>query len=254
MVKLSIITATYNSEKTIGETIRSVRDQTFQDFEHVIIDGGSTDGTLAILDELKHSRLVYISEKDRGIYDALNKGVKLATGNIIGVIGSDDFYTDNDVLMNVARAFERHDTDSLFGDLLYVDHHDKNKVVRYWSAGDYDRSVFLKGWMPPHLTFFLKKDIYLKHGLYKPEFKFSGDYELMLRMLYKHGISTQYLPRILVTMRTGGTSTKNLANRLKANREDRQAWVVNQLQPRFFTLLLKPLSKTLQFFRRPPKK
>jgi glycosyltransferase involved in cell wall biosynthesis len=249
MPKVSIITATYNSAKTIRDTILSVKEQSFQDFEHVIVDGGSTDGTLQILEELRHSKLIFITEKDRGIYDALNKGVRMASGEIIGVIGSDDFYPSQDVLMNVAAAFERNNTDSLFGDTQYINDDNKDKVVRYWKAGTYNRNNFLRGWMPPHLSFYIKKEIYLKYGLYREEFKISGDYELMLRVLYKHSISTQYLPIVLVTMRNGGASTRSLRNRLKANLEDRLAWSVNNLTPRFYTLFFKPLLKVPQFFK-----
>lgn len=251
MVKVSIITATYNSEDTIKDTILSVQNQSLENVEHVIVDGGSTDATVDIIKKLSYKGLRYVSEKDDGIYDALNKGVGMATGDVIGVIGSDDFYTNDAVLMNVARAFEKKDTDSLFGDIQYVNRDDTKKVTRYWEAGEYERSNFLKGWMPPHLSFFLKKNIYMKYGLYRPEFKFSGDYELMLRVLYKHNITSQYLPGIMITMRNGGTSTKNLKNRLKANKEDRLAWQVNDLEPKFYTLVLKPLLKTHQFFVRP---
>jgi glycosyltransferase involved in cell wall biosynthesis len=251
MIKVSIITATYNSEDTIKDTILSVKGQSLENVEHIIVDGGSVDGTVDIIKKFSYKGLKYISEKDEGIYDALNKGVKLATGDVIGVIGSDDFYTNDSVLMNVARAFEKKDTDSLFGDIQYVNRNDTKKITRLWEAGEYERSNFLKGWMPPHLSFFLKKDIYLKYGLYKPEFKFSGDYELMLRVLYKHNITTQYLSGIMITMRNGGASTKNLRNRLKANKEDRLAWEVNDLEPKFYTMVLKPLLKSHQFFARP---
>ena len=248
MLKVSIITAAFNSGKTIGETIQSVANQSYPQVEHIIIDGKSTDKTIEIIESLKHPKLIYRSEKDSGIYDALNKGIRLATGDLIGVIGSDDYYPQQNVIERVVESFEKKDTDSLYGDMHYVN--DKKEVVRFWKDGEYKESNFLKGWMPHHLTFYLKKEIYLKYGLYNTDFKLGGDYELLLRMLYKHKVSTQYLPEVLVTMRIGGASTKNIKNRIKANLEDRKAWVINGLRPRFYTLYFKPLLKIPQFFKK----
>ncbi len=230
------------------QTIESVASQRYPNIEHIIIDGKSSDKTVEIIESLKHPKLVYRSEPDKGIYDGLNKGIQIATGDLIGVIGSDDYYPNEYVIEKVAEAFGRKETDSLYGDMQYVN--GENKVVRFWKGGEYDRKNFLLGWMPHHLTFYLKKEMYTKYGLYNTDFRIGGDYELMLRMLYKHKISTQYLPEVLVTMRTGGASTKNLLNRLKANLEDRSAWVINGLRPRFYTLYFKPLLKIPQFFRR----
>jgi glycosyltransferase involved in cell wall biosynthesis len=251
MVKISIITATYNSEKTIEQTILSVASQSYANIEHVIVDGKSTDRTLEIIKRLQHPKLIYISEKDKGIYDALNKGVAMATGDVIGVIGSDDFYPHGDVIQKVADAFAKKNTDSLYGDIQYIN--DSNKIIRDWRSGNYRIANFLKGWMPPHLSFYLKKDAYLTYGLYKDNFRISGDYELMLRMLYKHRISTQYLPEVLAIMRVGGASTRSFSNRIKANLEDRRAWIINNLDPRFYTLFLKPILKIPQFFKVPNK-
>ena len=248
MLKVSIITASFNSQKTIQQTIESVAAQTYSNLEHIIADGKSRDATLKIIEKCKHPRLKYISEPDLGIYDGLNRGIRLATGDIIGVIGSDDYYPNNNVIQKVVDAFTGNDTDSLYGDMQYVN--EEGKIVRFWKGLEYRESRFLLGWMPHHLTFYLKKSIYERYGLYNTDFKIGGDYELMLRILYKHKISTQYLPEVLVTMRTGGASTKNIRNRLRANLEDRRAWTLNGLQPKFYTLYFKPLLKIPQFFRR----
>lgn len=246
-MKVSIITATFNDGHTIADTLDSVIGQTYKNIEHIIVDGASRDNTLEIIKHYDYNKIV-VSEPDDGIYDALNKGLKLATGDIIGVIGADDFYADESVIENVVTAFKRRDTDSLYGDNQYVDPENTKKVVRYWKAGTYKRSNFLYGWMPPHVTFFLKREFYERYGIFRTEFKCSGDYELMLRMLYKYQLTTQYLPQTLVMMRTGGTSTASFKHRYVANMEDRKAWRVNNLQPNLMTFYLKPIRKVPQFF------
>ena len=249
-MKISIVTATYNSAETIKETIESVLNQDYPNVEYIIVDGASKDGTDVVVNSFGDRINKFISEPDKGIYDALNKGIKAATGDVIGIIGADDFYPNNQVLSTVAEAFLKYDVDSLYGDKQYVDPIDTEKVVRYWKAGEFNPLNFEKGWMPPHLSFYLKKSIYDKHGLYHPNFKCSGDYELMLRMLYKYKISSRYLPKLLITMRAGGTSNASFQHRITANKEDRKAWVMNDLKPRFYTLWLKPISKIHQLFSR----
>jgi glycosyltransferase involved in cell wall biosynthesis len=250
MCRISIITVSYNSAKTIKDTIDSVLSQDFPEIEFIIVDGHSNDGTQEIVKSYGDKISKFVSEKDKGIYDAFNKGIRLATGDIIGFIGSDDFYPNASVIKKVAESFKKNHTDSLYGDIQYIN--EESKIVRYWKAGKYKTSKFVLGWMPPHLSFYLKRDIYQKFGLYKDNFLIAGDYELMLRMLYKHKITTQYLPEVLVTMRIGGASTKNINNRIIANMEDRQAWVSNGLKPKFYTLFLKPLLKIPQFFKKTP--
>ncbi len=247
-MKISIITACYNSAATIQQTIDSVKSQKGVEVEHVIVDGGSKDQTVDIL-KANAAHITYISEPDKGIYDALNKGIKLATGDIIGTIGADDFYPSDDILSSVAEAFTKNPTEALYADKQYVHPGDLNKVVRYWTAGAYKKQSWLYGWMPPHLTFYLKKENFEKYGYYKTEFTCSGDYELMLRMLYKNGLSVQYLPKLVITMRTGGTSTASYKHRIVANKEDRKAWKINDLKPSWFTLWMKPISKITQFFK-----
>ncbi len=248
-MKISIITVCFNSKDFLRQTLETVASQNYSNIEHVVVDGGSKDGTVAILEEYKN-KIVYISEPDKGIYDAMNKGIKLASGDAIGTLGAGDFYPNNQIISKVALAFEKHKTDAIYGDKQYV--HPKNieKVVRYWSPGEYKIDNWLEGWMPPHQSFYLRKIAFEKYGLYMVEFRSAGDYELMLRMLYKHKLTAKYIPELLVTMLTGGTSTASFSNRIKANLEDRKAWKVNNLEPKWYTLYRKPLAKLKQFLKK----
>lgn len=245
MQKVSIITATFNSAKTLQNTIESVMNQSYTSIEHLIIDGLSKDNTMQVVQAYPH--LSVYQEKDKGIYDAMNKGVTKASGQIVAILNSDDFYASNDVIKNVVDLFEKTNCDAVYGDLVYVDEENTNKVVRHWKAGNFRYGKFKWGWMPPHPTVFVKKEVYLKHGLFNLSLTSAADYELMLRFMYKHKINVQYLPQLLVKMRVGGKSNKSLKNRLIANAEDRQAWQINGLKPYFFTLTLKPLRKISQF-------
>lgn len=248
--KVSIITVCYNSEKTIEDTIKSVVNQTYPNIEYIVIDGVSTDNTLSIINKYKEQITTIVSEKDNGIYDAINKGIGLATGDIIANLNSDDFYIDDKVIADVVATFEKEKTDTLYADLYYVDAVDTNKIVRYWKSKQYKEGLFLKGWMPPHPTFFVKKEVYQKHGLFDLQFKSAADYEIMLRFIHRFKASISYLPRVIVKMRVGGVSNSSLKNRIKANQEDRKAWEVNGLKPHAFTLIFKPLSKLLQFVKK----
>jgi len=245
-MKISIVTAAYNSAATIRDTIESVLSQDYPDIEYIVADGASKDGTVDILKSYG-DRIKWVSEKDSGIYEAMSKGVAMATGEVVGIMGSDDFYPDNQVISKVAKAFKESKADSVYGDLYYVDSEDVNKVVRNWKSGKYDKKRFLMGWMPPHTAFFLKKSAYDAYGLYDTSFRSAGDYELMLRMLYKHNVSSYYIPEVLMKMRTGGTSNASLKNRIRANKEDRRAWDMNGLTPRWYTIYAKPLSKIFQW-------
>ncbi len=248
--KVSIITVCYNSEKTIEDTIKSVVNQSYPNIEYILIDGVSSDNTLTIINKYKKQITKVVSEKDNGIYDAINKGISLATGDIIANLNSDDFYIDNNVIADVVATFEKEKTDTLYADLYYIDAVDTNKIVRYWKSKPYKEGLFLKGWMPPHPTFFVKKEVYQKHGLFDLQFKSAADYEIMLRFIHRYNVSISYLPRVIVKMRVGGMSNSSIKNRLKANQEDRKAWEVNGLKPHVFTLIFKPLSKILQFVRK----
>ncbi len=245
-MKISVITATYNSAATVRDTLESVRKQDHPDIEHVIVDGRSMDGTLEIVAGFSHISKI-ISEKDSGIYDAMNKGIRMTTGEVIGILNSDDVYIGGDVLSTVAKAFADPAVMTVYADLQYVHPDDLDKIQRTWITGPFRENSFYYGWMPPHPTFFVRKEVYDRIGLFNTDLRSAADYELMLRILLKYHISTHYIPRVIVKMRAGGMSNATLFNRLRANREDRLAWKLNGLKPYFFTLYLKPLRKITQF-------
>jgi len=248
-LKISLITATYNSASTIESSLLSFINQDYENKELIIIDGGSTDETLSIIEKYKLAVTTIISEKDNGIYDALNKGISLATGDVIAILHSDDFYIHNHVLSKVIETFIAYKSDSVYGNLIYVDRIDTNRIIRKWISGNYIHGKFIQGWMPPHPAFFAKKECYNRYGKFNLSLRSSADYELMLRFLHKHKISTAYLNEFLVKMRIGGQSNVSLKNRIKANREDKLAWELNDLKPAFYTLFFKPLRKLIQFLR-----
>ncbi|MFN4144381.1 MAG: glycosyltransferase family 2 protein [Runella sp.] len=250
-MKVSIITVVYNGASTIQDCIESVLGQTYPNIEYIIIDGLSKDNTEEIVKKYGTKIAVFISEKDAGIYDAMNKGIALATGDVIGILNADDFYHSPDVVQKVVKIFQNSQADAVYGDLIYVNADDTNKIERYWKSGAYAKSRFLYGWMPPHPTFFLKRKCYEAYGGYRTDLGSAADYELMLRMAYKHQIRLNYLPAIITKMRMGGVSNSTVVNRLKANQSDRQAWVLNGLRPYWFTLWLKPIRKISQFIYRP---
>ena len=248
MLKVSIITVCYNSAETIESTIQSVLEQDYGNIEYIIIDGKSTDTTLQIIDKYKLQLSKLISEKDEGIYFAINKGIALASGEIIAILHADDFYSNSHVIAKVVKTFEEQNVDTIYGDLQYVDRVDTSIVKRNWRSGEYKDGLFLKGWMPPHPAFFVRKTCYEKYGKFNTMLRSAADYELMLRFLHKYKCSTAYIPEVLVKMRIGGKSNVSILNRIKANREDKKAWFMNDLKPGIFTLLLKPFSKLGQFF------
>lgn len=245
-MKISVITASYNSAATIADTLRSVAEQDHEDIEHLIIDGASKDSTMEIVDGFPHV-VRKISEKDKGIYDAMNKGVQMASGEIIAILNSDDFYASPKVLSSVAGLFADPSVQAVYGDLQYVDQNDTSRIKRYWKAGSFTPGKFFFGWMPPHPSFFVRKEVYDKVGLFNTNLKTSADYELMLRILLKYRLKAAYLPMVLVKMREGGLSNSSFRHRLKANREDRLAWKLNGLKPYFFSLYLKPIRKIFQY-------
>ena len=250
-MKVSLITIAYNSAATIEDTIKSIVAQEYSNIEYIIIDGGSTDNTLSIVDKFKDSITTIISEPDKGIYDAMNKGVQNATGDIVGILNSDDIYADNKVVSSIVEAIGN--KDSIYADIVYVDRDNTDKVTRYWKSGKYRKGIFKKGWMPPHPTFFIKKSCYDQYGIYNLQLKSAADYELMLRMLHKHNISVAYLPEVITKMRVGGQSNITVLNRFKANTEDRLAWTINNLKPGRLTLTMKPILKLSQFFKKGEK-
>jgi len=228
--KVSIITITYNSEKTLDDTIKSVLSQTYKDIEYIIVDGASTDGTIGIIKKYENEISKFISEPDEGIYDAMNKGLKLATGYIVGILNSDDVYYDNKVIEKVVDKFKKEAVDSVYGDLYYVKENDLNEVVRYWKSSDFKQGSFAKGWHPPHPTFFVKREIYHKYGLFDLDMKVSADFELMLRFLEKYKISIAYIPSVIVRMRTGGESNKSIKNIITGNKSILKAFDKNDIE------------------------
>jgi glycosyltransferase involved in cell wall biosynthesis len=246
-VKISIITACYNSADTIRDTIESVLAQDYAEMEYFIIDGASIDNTLTIVNEYRDRITKVISEKDGGIYFALNKGISLASGEVIAFLHADDVYASKTVISDIMKKFKESGSDAVYGDLQYVERENTGKVVRNWISGKYRDGIFLEGWMPPHPAFFLKRTCYMKYGGFNTTFRTAADYELMLRMLHKHKVSVSYIPEVIVNMRIGGVSNASISNRFKANREDKRAWIVNGLKPGMLTLIRKPLSKLLQY-------
>ena len=245
-MKISVITVCFNAAETLADTIDSIRSQSHPDVEYIVVDGGSTDETLAIIEQNRDVISVLITGPDNGMYDAANKGISAATGEIVGMLNADDFYADRDVLKDVASSVVD-GSDAVYGDLHYVDRKHPQMIKRNWVSGSYKRRSFLSGWMPPHPTFFLRKTAYDTYGLFRLDFNSAADYELMLRMLYKHSLKPRYINRVLVKMRVGGKSNVSIANRIRANKEDRKAWTINGLKAAWYTLYLKPLSKLNQY-------
>ncbi len=248
-MKISLITCCYNSAQTLPATLDSVRTQTLQDFEYIVVDGASADNTKAIIEQNADIITNWVSEPDKGIYDAMNKGIGLATGDVIGFLHSDDLFFSSNSLELVSKTFADHSCDACYADLLYVDREDSSKVIRTWKSKPYDPGLFHKGWMPAHPTFYLRAEHYREFGGYDISFQISADYELMMRMLLRHGIEAHYIPETLIRMRVGGESNVSLANRWKANQEDARAWKVNGMKPGTLTRWQKPLSKIKQFFK-----
>lgn len=247
---ISIITAVRNGAATITECIESVQSQTYP-VEHIIIDGASTDNTLEIINRYRSGIARFVSEPDHGIYDAMNKGINLATGDVIGILNADDYYIDTHVIEKVANSFDTLSIDALFADLVYVRPDNLDKVVRYYSCANFTLAKIASGWMPPHPTFFVRKECYLKYGLFKTDYKLAADYELMARFLVKYGISFHYLPEVLIKMRTGGASTKNLQSTLILNREILRACTDNGISTNLLRIYSKYFSKCRQLFERP---
>ena len=250
-MKISIVTITYNSAATIEDTIKSVVAQDYSDMEYLLIDGKSKDNTLQIVEKYKDKITKIVSEKDGGLYYGLNKGLKMASGDVIGAIHSDDLYAHAQVISNVMKLFNADpELEGVYADLIFVNREDTNKVMRVWKAGECKPDSFEKGWMPPHPTFFVRKSVYEKYGYINTDLKLSADYELMLRLIHKHKIKIAYLPETIVKMRMGGVSNVSFFVKLKANIEDKLAWKMNILKPGFFTTLRKPLRKISQYFKK----
>jgi glycosyltransferase len=246
-VYFSIITATYNASKTIKESVESLKMQSFNDYEHIIIDGASTDNTVTILDDLRDAKTILLSEPDNGMYDALNKGIGLARGSIIGYLHADDIYKSPHVLKKIHDTFKNEHADAVYGDLEYVLKTNPEKILRRWKSSPFNITKLKKGWMPPHPTFFVKKNIYDRYGGFDISYTIAADYELMMRLLGKHKISAVYLPEVLVQMKTGGASNKSVRNIILKSYQDYKTIKQHNIGG-INTLFQKNFSKIKQFF------
>ncbi|MEX0636146.1 MAG: glycosyltransferase family 2 protein, partial [Ferruginibacter sp.] len=246
-IKVSIITVTYNSAKFLQDCIRSVQTQQYKNIEHIIIDGKSTDGTIDIIKKNEACIATWISETDRGIYDAINKGMAMATGDVLGILNSDDLLDNDQVITNIVETFLSSNAEVVYGDLEVVAQDDTNKVLRIWKGQPFNRNRFRYGWMPAHPTFYVKRSLVSKYGGYESHYFTAADYEFMARYLYQHKVTACYLPVLIVRMRTGGASNKNLKQRLRANRRDYLAMKRNKIPFALIASILKPLIKVHQF-------
>ena len=224
-MRISVITISYNSGNTVSETFDSVKNQTFKDYEYLLIDGGSTDKTLSIAGKYNHISKI-ISEPDKGIYDAINKGIKSSSVDIIGFLNSDDTYYDENSLKIISEAFDEN-TDCVFGDLIYTN--GKENIKRVWKGSEFKKGAFKKGWMPAHPTFYCRRSVYEKLGLYNDTYKIAGDFELMLRFLEKHDIRSKYIPHTLVNMKVGGASNSGIKSKIDILKEEFRAFKENDI-------------------------
>jgi glycosyltransferase len=251
-LRISVITAVYNRVDTIADALDSVRAQTWPHVEHVVIDGASKDGTTQLLEARKDTLDVFISERDKGIYDALNKGIANATGDVVGFLHADDLFASNDILAKVAKLFEDPSVGAVYGDLVYVKKEDVSKVVRYWKSGAFSKAKLARGWMPPHPTLYLRRSVYQELGGFDTQFRIAADYDSMLRYLGKGGVKPAYLPEVMVRMRLGGESNRSLANVIKKSKEDYLALKKNGVGG-LPTLTAKNLRKLPQFLAKAAK-
>lgn len=250
-MKISIITVCWNSEKYLKTAIESVLYQTLEDIEYIIIDGGSTDDTLNIIKQyepLFEGRMKWISEKDNGIYDAMNKGIKISTGDIVGLLNSDDFYLSRNVLQKIVEIFFTKKVDSIYANLFYVDAENTDKIIRKWITGS--KAPFSKGWHPAHPSFFVRKDVYNKYGVFNLDFKIAADFEIMLRFLEKYSITSYYLNEFILKMRLGGESNKSFNNIRKGKNEILNSFKLNNIKVPFYYPYKRWMSKILQYFKR----
>jgi glycosyltransferase involved in cell wall biosynthesis len=247
-LKISIVTASFNSSKTIKKTLESVKNQTYTNIEHIIIDGLSNDNTISIVNSFSHVSKVVV-ERDNGIYDAINKGIKIATGDIIGILNSDDVFYDNDVISNISKVFMlNNNLDSIIGDIVFIN--SKEQIHRKYTSLYWNPNRFAWGMMPPHPSFYCKKCIFDKFGFYRIDFKIAADYELMMRFLFVNKITYKYLPMVFVKMSLGGASTKNFSSKLLINSEVLRACKLNKIKTNLFKIYTKYFFKIFEFFKK----
>jgi len=246
-MKVSLITGTFNSGRTLQDTIDSVAKQDHKDIEYIIVDGGSTDDTLEVIRRNSERITKWKSEPDLGIYDAMNKGLRMATGDIVGIINSDDFYHRKDSISIIVKYLKEYKTDCVFGDVIFVDPNDTNKMTRYFSSKKFHPSKFKFGFIPAHPTFFTYRSNFEKYGLYKVDYKIAADFELLFRFLYIHKLSFQYIPQALLKMRTGGVSTSSIQSTFVIMKENRRAFKENGRYTNYLFLLIRYFYKIFQF-------
>ena len=246
-MKISVITVCYNSARTIGRTLLSVREQTHDDIEHIIIDGASSDNTLEVVAAEGRHAVKLVSEPDGGIYDAMNKGLARATGDVIGFLNSDDVFASAEVVSKIALALADSAIDACYGDLVYVAQDDMNKVVRYWKSTEYKRGLFDRGWVPAHPTFYARRELYQRHGGFDLDMKLAADFDILLRFFEVHRIRTSYIPNVLVRMRLGGATNVSLGNVLRQNIEISRAFRKYGLSVGLKPFAFKLMSRLSQF-------
>lgn len=245
---ISLITVSYNSAATLAHTIASVRNQDYKDIEYIVVDGASKDNTLSIIRQNEDVINKWISEPDKGIYDAMNKALRMATGEVVGIINSDDFYHADNILSHIANAFEDENVDAVFGDLVFVDSANLDKVVRTYSSRGWHPGKFARGFMPAHPTFFVRKKFYDQFGLFKTDYRIAADYELLIRFLYVNKLRYHYLPLTMVTMRRGGASTGGIKSTIILNDEIIRACRENGIRTNVFKVYPKYFIKVFELF------
>ncbi len=247
-MKISIITVSFNSAEHIEDAINSVEKQNYNDIEHIVIDGNSNDGTQQILERNSGKLAYWISETDSGIYDAMNKGIKKATGEVVGILNSDDFYFDEEVVSKVAESFEDREIDAVYGDLIFVDPNNLNKTVRTYSSEKWHPEKFAKGYMPAHPTFFVRREFYEKHGLFETDYRIAADYEMLIRLLYVNELRYRYLPMKMVKMRKGGVSSNGVKSNITLNNEIIKACRKHGIKTNALKIYPKYFNKIFELF------
>jgi glycosyltransferase involved in cell wall biosynthesis len=244
---ISVITVSYNSITTIKDTINSVLAQTYPNIEYIIVDGSSTDGTVELIRSFGNRITKFVSEPDNGVYDAINKGIRLATGNIVGILNSDDFFYDNTVIQKISECFNYENTDAIFGDVQFFNPSKPGKIVRYYSSGKFQPGKFKFGFMPAHPSFYAKRELFEKLGYYKIDYKIAADYELLLRFLLINSIKYKYLKMPFVSMRTGGLSNRSFKSNFTLNKEILRACKENGVKTNYFCIYSKYFRKIFEF-------
>jgi len=249
-LKISIITVVWNNVDVVADAIDSVLNQTYKNIEYIIIDAASTDGTTEVIQSYGDKITKFVSERDNGLYDAINKGIKLATGDVVGILHSDDFYINEFVIEKVVKVFKEQKVDSMFADLVFVKPDDLEKTVRYYDSSKFYPSRFAYGWMPAHPTFFVKKNIYEKYGLFRTDLKIAADFDILARFLYTNKISYHYMKEVIIKMRVGGVSTSGFKSKILLNKETLQVCKDNGIKTNILKILSKYPNKILGLFTR----